>query len=66
MMRIWVGTALLAGSWLLGQSYYLPAHPQAWVCLVVWVSVVVLGVLFLALVANLTLLPLLLRWWKIS
>ncbi len=42
MMRIWIGTALLAGSWLLGQSYYLPAQPVAWV-LVVAIGVLLLG-----------------------
>ena len=41
-MRIWIGTALLAGSWLLGQSYYLPAQPLAWV-LVVAIGVLLLG-----------------------
>jgi len=41
-MRIWIGTALLAGSWLLGQSYYLPAQPVA--CgLVVAIGVLLLG-----------------------
>ena len=35
MIRIWLGMALLAGSWLLGLSYYLPASPIAWIVVVV-------------------------------
>ncbi|MGD0901119.1 MAG: hypothetical protein ABR915_25085, partial [Thermoguttaceae bacterium] len=35
MMRAWIATALLAGSWLLGLSYYDLASPWAWFLLVV-------------------------------
>jgi hypothetical protein len=34
MMRAWIATALLAGSWLLGLSYYDLANPLAWTLLV--------------------------------
>ena len=30
MIRLWIGTALLAGSWLLGLDYFYPASPWAW------------------------------------
>ena len=30
MTRIWIATALLAGSWLLGLDYIQPAHPLVW------------------------------------
>ena len=30
MIRLWIGTALLAGSWLLGLGYFYPANPWAW------------------------------------
>ena len=30
MTRLWIGTALLSGSWLLGRDYFAPAHPIAW------------------------------------
>ncbi|MBN2476864.1 MAG: hypothetical protein JXB62_19815 [Pirellulales bacterium] len=42
MMRLWMGVALLAGSWLLGLSYYYPADGLAWV-LVVAFGTVLLG-----------------------
>jgi hypothetical protein len=29
-LRAWIGVALLAGSWLLGLSYYEPANERAW------------------------------------
>jgi len=51
MMRIWIGTALLAGSWLLGQSYYLPAQTLAQT--LVWGLVVAIGVLLLGGTASL-------------
>jgi hypothetical protein len=34
MIRIWLGTALLAGSWLMGMGYYLPASPMMWIVVV--------------------------------
>src|SRR5688572_31605191 len=40
-MRIWLGIALLAASWLFGLSYYQPAN------LLVWGLLVVLGVALL-------------------
>lgn len=30
MIRFWIGTALLAGSWLFGLDYFYPANPWAW------------------------------------
>ena len=42
MMRAWIGVALLAGSWLLGLSYFELANPPA------WVFVATAGVLLLA------------------
>ncbi|MEN6367098.1 MAG: DUF4350 domain-containing protein [Thermoguttaceae bacterium] len=30
MMRFWIGTALLAGSWLFGLDYFYPANPWVW------------------------------------
>ncbi len=39
MMRGWIGIALLAGSWLLGISYFAPARPFAWFCAVATASV---------------------------
>lgn len=30
MLRVWIGTALLAASWLFGLSYYYPADGVAW------------------------------------
>ena len=30
MTRAWIGTALLAGSWLLGRGYFSPARPIVW------------------------------------
>jgi len=42
MIRFWIGTALLAGSWLLGLSYFYPANPYAWLAAVA-ASVVLLG-----------------------
>ncbi len=42
MMRAWIGLALLSGSWLLGLSYYQPAHWPA------WAVAVILGVSLLA------------------
>jgi hypothetical protein len=41
-MRYWVGTALLAGSWLLGVDYFYPANPYAWLA-VVAAAVALLG-----------------------
>jgi hypothetical protein len=35
MMRYWIGTALLAGSWLLGLNYFYPAQSVAWLAAVV-------------------------------
>ena len=32
MTRAWIGTSLLAGSWLLGLGYFQPANPAAWIC----------------------------------
>ncbi len=34
MIRFWIGTALLAGSWLLGLDYFYPANPCAWLAVV--------------------------------
>ena len=34
MIRFWIGTALLAGSWLLGLDYFYPANPWAWSAIV--------------------------------
>jgi len=34
MILTWVGVALLAGSWLLGLDYYLPAGPIGWIVVV--------------------------------
>ena len=34
MIRLWIGTALLAGSWLLGLGYFYPANPWAWLATV--------------------------------
>ena len=42
MIRLWIGTALLAGSWLLGLDYFYAANPWAWL-LVVAAAVVLLG-----------------------
>jgi hypothetical protein len=42
MMRYWIGTALLAGSWLLGLDYFYPANPHAWLAAVA-AAVVLLG-----------------------
>ena len=42
MIRFWIGTALLAGSWLLGLDYFYPASPWAWLAAVV-AAVVLLG-----------------------
>ena len=30
MRRLWIGVALLSGSWLLGTGFYEPARPGAW------------------------------------
>jgi hypothetical protein len=42
MMRYWIGTALLAGSWMLGVGYFYPASPLAWLAMVL-VAIVLLG-----------------------
>ncbi len=42
MIRFWIGTALLAGSWLLGLNYFYPANPYAWLAAVA-AGVVLLG-----------------------
>ena len=42
MIRFWIGTALLAGSWLLGLDYFYPANPYAWLAAVA-AGVVLLG-----------------------
>ena len=42
MIRLWIGTALLAGSWLLGLDYFYPASPWAWFATVA-AAVVLLG-----------------------
>ena len=34
MIRFWIGTALLAGSWLLGLDYFYPASPWGWLATV--------------------------------
>ncbi len=34
MMRTWIATALLAGSWLIGQPYYYTCHPASWMVVV--------------------------------
>ena len=33
-MRLWIGTALLAGSWLLGLDYFYPANPWGWIAVI--------------------------------
>jgi len=43
VIRLWIGTALLAGSWLLGLSYFQPASQFAWVCAVVAATVLLSG-----------------------
>jgi len=43
MMRLWIGTALLAGSWLLGLNYFYPPSPWAWFATVV-AAVVLFGI----------------------
>ncbi len=43
MIRAWIGTALLAGSWLLGLNYFQPASQFAWVCAVVAATVLLSG-----------------------
>ena len=35
MIRIWLGIALLASSWLLGLDYYQSAHTPAWLVAVI-------------------------------
>jgi len=42
MMRAWIATAMLAGSWLVGLGYYDSAHPFAWACMVA-AAVILLG-----------------------
>jgi hypothetical protein len=42
MIRLWIGTALLAGSWLLGLDYFYPANPWAALAAVA-AAVVLLG-----------------------
>ncbi len=42
MIRFWIATALLAGSWLFGLDYFYPANPCAWLAAIV-VGVVLLG-----------------------
>ncbi len=39
MMRAWIATALLAGSWLVGLGYFESANPFAWSCLIVAAAV---------------------------
>jgi len=34
MIRLWIGVALLAVSWMLGQNYYVPPNYPAWVVVV--------------------------------
>ena len=43
MMRVWIGVALLAVSWLLGQTYYYPAKYLAWPIVVVAGAVLLSG-----------------------
>ena len=42
MIRFWIGTALLAGSWLFGLDYFYPANPWAWLAAIA-AAVVLLG-----------------------
>jgi hypothetical protein len=42
MIRFWIGTALLAGSWLLGLDYFYPANPYAWLAAIA-AGVILLG-----------------------
>lgn len=42
MMRSWIATALLAGSWLFGLGYYQPAHVAVWLGLLI-AAVILLG-----------------------
>jgi hypothetical protein len=44
MIRIWLGIALLAGSWLLGLSYYQAAHTTAWLVTVIAGTLLLAGV----------------------
>ncbi|MBU4399943.1 MAG: hypothetical protein KKE86_11485, partial [Planctomycetes bacterium] len=41
-IRFWIGTALLAGSWLLGLNFFHPVNPWAWSA-VVAAAVLLLG-----------------------
>ena len=43
MRRAWIATALLAGSWLVGLSYYEPACLPAWIVLVAAGTVLMAG-----------------------
>jgi hypothetical protein len=42
MIRFWIGTALLAGSWLFGLDYFYPADPWAWLAAIA-AAVLLLG-----------------------
>ena len=41
-IRFWIGTALLAGSWLLGLNNFYPVNPWAWSA-VIAAAVLLLG-----------------------
>ncbi len=43
MIRVWIGTALLAGSWLLGLGYFQPTNWPAWVAMVVLGTLALVG-----------------------
>ncbi len=49
MFRFWIGTALLAGSWLLGLNYFYPVNLWA------WAAALVAGVVLLGNTANVAL-----------
>jgi len=63
MTRAWIGTALLAASWLLGLGYFQPANHFLWLCALAAATVLMSGVPIhwpdrrQSLVATLLLLP---------
>lgn len=44
MTRAWIGTALLAASWLLGLGYFRPANQFVWLCALAAATVLLSGV----------------------
>ncbi len=43
MMRMWIGVALLAGSWLIGMPYYYTCHPASWLAVVAAGTLLLVG-----------------------